>query len=112
MFHRFNHEISKQELPGQFTCPFFYVPHPLVVEAAGVVQEYLLSRPDWADEIGQGKMFGVLVVVDDNGAVGFLAAYSGNIANRNDYPFLCLLYMTYCVLMAFPERRVGNFGYE
>lgn len=87
MFHRFNHKISKQELPGQFTCPFFYVPHPLVVEAAGVVQEYLLSRPDWADEIGQGKMFGVLVVVDDNGAVGFLAAYSGNIANRNDYPF-------------------------
>lgn len=55
--------------------------------AADLVQQYLASRTDWADEIGQGKMFGVLVAKDRSGQLGFLAAFSGNIGGRGTHDF-------------------------
>ena len=87
MFHNFDCDISGICLPEKFTYPFCYKPHPLVVEAARQVQEYLSGREDWADEIGGGKMFGILVVADRLGNVGFLAAFSGNIARSNNHPY-------------------------
>ena len=81
-FHTFPETPDNIVLPQLFTCPFFYTPHPLAVKAANEVQRYLSTRSDWADELAQGKMFGVLVVKNTSGQLGFLAAFSGNIAGR------------------------------
>jgi len=80
-------EVAAIELPRQFTCPFCYEPHPLAMMAAGQVQRYVASRDDWAGELGGGKMLGVLVAQDGEGRLGFLAAFSGNLAGsvRHDY---------------------------
>ena len=86
MFHYFEKDISDIKLPLKFTYPFCYEPHPLAVMASEQVQAYLRLREDWADEIGHGKMFGVLVV-EKHGKVGFLAAYSGNIAHGNKHKY-------------------------
>lgn len=87
MFHQFNSDISGIPLPERFTYPFCYKPHPLTVAASRQVEEYLSAQTAWHEEIGCGKMFGVLVVADADGRTGFLAAYSGNIAGGNKHPY-------------------------
>lgn len=87
MLHRFRCDISAIALPEQFTWPFHYTPHPLCRMAADEVQAYLRSREEWQDEIAAGKMFGVLVVQERSGEIGFLAAFSGNLAGRNDHEY-------------------------
>lgn len=87
MFHRFSSDISAIALPEQFTWPFHYSPHPLCRVAADEVKAYLRSRGEWQDEIAAGKMFGVLVVQERSGEIGFLAAFSGNLAGRNDHEY-------------------------
>ena len=86
-FHLLGDEVATVELPRQFTCPFLYEPHPLALVAVGQVQQYVASRTDWADEMAAGKMLGVLVARDGQGRLGFLAAFSGNLAGsvRHDY---------------------------
>ena len=85
-FHHFASVVSPDHLPGKFTCPFYYHPHPLAVEAAEEVQHYLSSRKDWEEELSHGKMFGVLVV-QHAGQTGFLAAFSGLLDGRNDHRY-------------------------
>ena len=64
-------------LPERFTYPFCYEPHPLCLLAAEEVkQEIARIHPQ------EGKMFGVLIVEG-----GFLAAYSGLLEGRNDWPY-------------------------
>lgn len=87
MLHHFSTDISGIPLPTAFTYPFCYTPHPLCLKAAAEVQAYLARQEEWRDELEAGKMFGVLVVRTDSGDVGFLAAYSGNLARRNDHPY-------------------------
>ena len=87
MLHRFHCDISAIALPQQFTWPFHYTPHPLCRVAADEVQAYLRSREEWRDEIAAGKMFGVLVVQERSGEIGFLAAFSGNLAGRNNHEY-------------------------
>ena len=87
MLHRFATDISHIERPKLFTWPFHYVPHELSTLAAGEVQQYLKSRPEWHEEIACGKMFGVLVVEDESGELGFLAAFSGNLMGRNHHEY-------------------------
>lgn len=87
MLHRFHSDISHIELPRLFTWPFHYVPHPLACIAAEQVQEYLAMREEWMDEIERGKMFGVLVVEDCDGVLGFLAAFSGNLGGGNTHDY-------------------------
>ena len=87
MLHRFHCDISAIALPQQFTWPFHYTPHPLCRVAADEVQAYLRSRGEWQNEIAAGKMFGVLVVQQRSGEIGFLAAFSGNLAGRNDHEY-------------------------
>ena len=87
MLHRFQHDTSEICPPRQFTWPFHYEPHTLSRLAAEEVQEYLLTRKDWAEEISAGKMFGVLVVRDTDGGLGFLAAFSGNLAGSNCHEY-------------------------
>ena len=85
--HKFTEDISHIELPALFTWPFHYEPHPLSRLAAAEVQRYLASKSEWREEIQGGKMFGVLVVRDREGGIGFLAAFSGNLcgSNRHEY---------------------------
>ena len=76
------------EAPAHFTFPFNYTPHPLCVAAAAELQQYLAARTEWKEETDGGKMFGVLVVKDEqSGHLGFLAAYSGLLAGRNDWQY-------------------------
>lgn len=85
--HRFEEEVSGVEVPRQFTWPFHYVPHRLCVLAAQQVMRYVKTREDWADDLQAGKMLGVLVARDKKGEIGFLAAYSGNLAGSNDHDY-------------------------
>ena len=87
MIHYFTNDISDIRLPEQFTYPFRYIPHPLSRMAAEEVQAYLSSRPEWWEELQQGKMFGILVVRTPQGAIGYLAAFSGNLAGSNHHSF-------------------------
>ena len=72
--------------PERFTYPFCYEPHPLCQQAAKEVQTYIGSHGDILDDANRGKMFGVLVV-EHEGALAFLAAYSGLLAGRNDWEY-------------------------
>ena len=83
MLHRFSRDISNIAQPEAFTWPFHYVPHQLSVIAAEEVKNFLATRPEWSEEISRGKMFGVLVVEDSDGKLGYLAAFSGNLAGSN-----------------------------
>ena len=87
MLHRFSRDISNIALPEAFTWPFHYVPHALSVIATDEVKEYLATRSEWSAEIARGKMFGVLVVEDSEGALGFLSAFSGNLAGSNHHDY-------------------------
>ena len=85
--HRFKGDITGIPLPGKFTNPFRYTPHPLAQMAATEVQEYLSRQEGWHAELRQGKMFGVLVVQAEKKEVGYLAAFSGILAGNNNHPF-------------------------
>lgn len=84
--------------PSQFTFPFCYEPHPLCRLAAAEVQRHIVESGVWQGETSCGKMFGVLVVREErrakseesdgsDGALGFIAAYSGLLAGRNDWAY-------------------------
>ena len=86
-FHTFAQPIQSIPLPERFTYPFHYTPHPLCVIAAEETQAYLKERTEWREELQTGKMFGVLVVRTRAGEIGYLAAFSGNLAGKNVHPF-------------------------
>lgn len=85
--HKFTIDISGIPLPAEFTFPFHYTPHPLCVIAADEVHRYLQNRHDWHEELQKGKMFGVLIVQDNEGQTGYLAAFSGNLAQSNNHTY-------------------------
>jgi tRNA pseudouridine32 synthase/23S rRNA pseudouridine746 synthase len=97
-FLSFRESVAGIALPERFTFPFYYEPHPLSIQAVREIQEGPLSEPGWEHNFGLvpdkpgtpvGKMFGVLVVQKQDGTLGYLAAYSGNLAGKNpDFPFV------------------------
>lgn len=87
--------ISDIALPERFTFPFYYEPHPLAKMAAAELQHYLETQTGLDHNFGLepdregmviGKMFGVLVVQDAEGKLGYLSAFSGKLADSNDHP--------------------------
>jgi len=80
-------EGSGYELPASLNNPFSYTPHPLCMAAARRVCAYLDEQSEWSEELAAGKMLGVLVCQDDCGRLGFLAAYSGQLGGREDWPW-------------------------
>lgn len=87
--------IKDIPLPERFTFPFFYEPHPLSRLAAADLQYYLETHPGLDHNFGLendtdgapiGKMFGVLVIKDQHGKLGYLSGFSGKLANSNDHP--------------------------
>lgn len=94
-FHSFSEPISGIEIPTKFTFPFFYEAHPLAKIAAHEIQQYLKNQTDFEHNFGLnenkkgaiGKMFGVLVVKNTNEEIGFLAAFSGKLADSNHHDY-------------------------
>ena len=93
-FQKFEEDISSYSLPERFTFPFYYTPHPLATMAARQLQEYLTAQNDFEHNFGLenpsdskaiGKMFGVLVVQNVSGELGFISAFSGKLANANHH---------------------------
>ena len=88
MLHTLNVSIPS---PRQFTYPFCYDVDPLAEAASLELQRYIADADLMSTEKGCGKMFGVLVVEyeDEDGSLqrGFLAAYSGLLGGRNDWPY-------------------------
>ncbi|WP_231743008.1 RluA family pseudouridine synthase [Winogradskyella endarachnes] len=85
-------EIHSEKLPEQFTFPFYYTPHPLCIKAADEVKSYLSAQQDFEHNFGLdkskkglklGKMFGVMLVETFDEQLGFLAAFSGKLAESN-----------------------------
>lgn len=93
-FTSFTQAIDAYALPQRFTFPFYYEPHPLCVIAANELQRHLETQNDWQHNFGLtgeltgaiGKMFGVLLVQDPQGEVGYLSAFSGKLAEQNHWP--------------------------
>lgn len=88
LLHTFKQPITGIPIPEKFTYPFHYEPHPLARLAAAQLQEHIQEQ-GWFLEGGPqatlGKMFGVLVVQDRDNNLGFLAAFSGKLANSNHH---------------------------
>ncbi len=93
-FHFFKSDISKVELPRRFNFPFYYEPHTLSKIAASELQTYLENQNDFVHDFGNGsdpngkgigKMFGILVVQNQERELGYLCAYSGKLAESNDH---------------------------
>lgn len=87
-------QIQGISLPEKFTFPFYYEPHPLTELAAKDLQDYLENEfignhnfglDETKEGLVIGKMFGVLVVQDKEGKLGYLSAFSGKLAGSNDH---------------------------
>jgi len=93
-FIAFKQTISGIKVPEKFTFPFYYEPHELSKIASQELQNYIETQSDWEHNFGLeegqegliiGKMFGVLVVQNQVGTIGYLAAFSGKLADSNEH---------------------------
>lgn len=93
-FIRFQEDVSAITLPERLNFPFYYDPHPICLQAAKELQDYLTHQKEWehnfgieADKEGLviGKMFGVLVVENQQKEIGYLAGVSGKLAGKNEH---------------------------
>lgn len=73
----------------KFTNPFDYVPDEITLLAVNDLQRYLRFQDNFGLETRtgkqMGKMFGVLVVQNENGEVGYLRGFSGKLMNSNHH---------------------------
>ena len=93
-FTPFKSSTAGLSLPEKFTFPFYYEPHPLSIMAVNELQGYLKTQTDFDHNFGIdtskeglviGKMFGVLVVENLEGELGYLSAFSGKLADSNHH---------------------------
>ena len=86
IFHPLHLECS---IPTSLNDPFNGIPTPIANLATedlkGLIFSNVASNSDWNGETTKGKMFGVLVVKDENLSIGYLGAYSGQIGGRADW---------------------------
>lgn len=91
-FTPLNLDDEALDIPTKFNYPFCYDPHTLAIKAAKELQEYIVQNLQTTHSFGSddtpgiGKMFGVLVVKDRDGRLGYLSAFSGKLGNNNHYP--------------------------
>ena len=93
-FIPFESSVEGISLPQKFTFPFYYEAHPIAICAADQLQKHISNQSDWVHNFGLdaemdglsiGKMFGVLVVRNEKNELGFLAGFSGKMANGNHH---------------------------
>jgi tRNA pseudouridine32 synthase/23S rRNA pseudouridine746 synthase len=91
-FQYFKTTLNNFILPSRFTFPFYYEPHPLCEIAANELQKYLQTQTDFDHNFGIdpskkglsiGKMFGVLVVQNQQNEIGYITSVSGKLAEKN-----------------------------
>ncbi len=96
LFIPFKQDIIGIKKPDKFTYPFNYLPHQLTVIASQQLQDYLENQTQWIHNFGfnseksntaTGKMFGVLVCENIKGELGQLWAFSGKLANKNEWSY-------------------------
>lgn len=84
--------ISNPQIPEMLNDPFEGIPSELTQLAANEVKSYLSTTSDFEHNFGldsnnplkpHGKMFGVLVVQNGEGDLGYLMAYSGKLLGEN-----------------------------
>ncbi|MBR5655733.1 MAG: RluA family pseudouridine synthase [Prevotella sp.] len=90
ILHPLPPEAQELTPPSQLNNPFSYKPHPLCLAAVADMKPLIEALPLPEDE---GKMFGVLIVEsqpspleEGRGTLYYLAAYSGQIGGRADWP--------------------------
>lgn len=82
-FTPFTVDIDHIDLPKRFTFPFCYEPHPLCLVAVEALQQQLQNQKSLQKELEQtGKMFGVLIVENSEGEIGYLNAFSGKLTTN------------------------------
>lgn len=95
-FQNFKEPINPCDIPQKFDYPFYYEPHKIAKLAAKQVKEYLKNQNDFTHNFGLdpkddttpiGKMFGILVCQNQEGEIGFIAAFSGKLANSNQHKY-------------------------
>lgn len=91
-FTPFLADVSSLSIPEKFTYPFNYSPEPLAIAAASELQNYIQTEIEDRHPFGMngeskgiGKMFGVLVVRNSSGQLGYISAFSGKLGMKNDY---------------------------
>ncbi len=94
-FFEFENQIDFSNIPNKINYPFFYEPHAIAKRAAESLQIELGEQPHIFDhnfglnkEIKDapiGKMFGVLVVENEQGKIGYIKAFSGKLGNSNHH---------------------------
>lgn len=91
---KFDKPLDKDQVPQLLDYPHYYQPQPWAQQAAEQLMDYLANAHFDQNFFGVdpedrrpviGKMFGVLVVEDAAGEVGFLAAFSGKLAESNHH---------------------------
>ena len=94
-FNEFKSSIKGLPIDQPFDYPFYYTPSQLAQIAAEELQELLRKEDGLSHNFGLdrdqdgliiGKMFGVLVVKNTDGKVGYLMAFSGKLAGKNHHP--------------------------
>ncbi len=84
-FHLLDTDTDKVHIPSSFNFPFNHIPNELSLIASSILKKELDSSPIEHDFDAQGKMFGVLLVKNTTGELGFLKAFSGKL-DQNEYP--------------------------
>ena len=94
-FNEFKSSIKGLPTDQPFDYPFYYTPSKLAQIAAEELQELLRKEDGLSHNFGLdrdqdgliiGKMFGVLVVKNTDGKIGYLMAFSGKLAGKNHHP--------------------------
>ena len=94
-YNEFKSPLEGVPIDEKFVYPFYYSPTQLGLLAAEELKEFLSQQKDWVhdfgidtsnNELGIGKMFGVLVVKNKEGNIGYLSAFSGKLAGKNHLP--------------------------
>lgn len=93
-FIPFKNLTNSVGIPTSFNLMLGNQPHPLCVLAAEELQNHILNQQEWQHNFGLnanstgtviGKMFGVLVVQNQQQEIGYLAAFSGKLAGSNQH---------------------------
>ncbi|MFZ4798793.1 MAG: pseudouridylate synthase [Bacteroidia bacterium] len=93
-FTAFTESIPENVVPSKLMLMQGNQPHLLCKMAANQLQHHLENQEEWNHNFGLvkenkgnviGKMFGVLVVKNQQNEIGFLAAFSGKLAGGNHH---------------------------
>jgi tRNA pseudouridine32 synthase/23S rRNA pseudouridine746 synthase len=93
-FTAFDEIIPENAVPNKLILMQRNEPHLLCKIAASQLQNHLENQEEWNHNFGLvnekkgtviGKMFGVLVVKNQQNEIGYLAAFSGKLAGGNHH---------------------------